>query len=108
VGHGRTAVQQKDFDLVILSKSLCPHLKLSHRGFDGYVYDGGAIGRPSRGVVGAFLGDVLARCGQGEQAQAAKGDDPSFGAMLGLHDIYNIMSEQIDDDTITPSFYLYS
>jgi hypothetical protein len=57
------------------------------------MYDGGAIGRPRRGIVGGFLGDVLARCGQGEHAQTAKRDNPSFGAMLGLHDGCNIMSE---------------
>jgi hypothetical protein len=46
----------------------------------------------------------LARCSQGEQAQAAKGDDPSFGTMLGLHDIYNIIAEQLDKGATILSF----
>ena len=53
-------MQQKDFDFIVLSKSLRPHLKLSHRRLDGNVGNGGAIGGPRGLIVGGFLGDVLA------------------------------------------------
>jgi len=53
-------VQQKDFDFIVLPKSLRPHLKLSHRRLDRNAGNGGAIGRPRGLVVGGFLGDVLA------------------------------------------------
>ncbi|MFM2300018.1 MAG: hypothetical protein RIR98_1626, partial [Bacteroidota bacterium] len=60
MGHGRSAVQQQDFDLVILSEPLRPHLKFSHRRLDGNAGNDGAIGWPGGLVIGGFLGDVLA------------------------------------------------
>jgi hypothetical protein len=89
-------VQQKDFDFIILPKSLRPHLKLSHRCLDGNAGNGGAIGGPRGLIVGGFLGDVLAGCRQGQRHQTQQGDQQVFGAMLGFHGLCNNMSENVN------------
>ena len=81
---------------MILTKSLRPHLKLSHRRLDGNAGNGGAIGRPMGLAVGGFLGDVLAGCRKGEHPQTQQSDAPGFGAMLGFHGSCNYMSENVN------------